>query len=83
MGLPKKKSTRHRKKSRASHFGLTSAQLTECSHCKRSIAPHRACQFCGHYKGKEVFKVLTKEEKKKAREAKAKAKREGKTPKKK
>ncbi len=76
MGVPSKKSTRHCKKSRASHFALKKLALTKCSNCNKMIPPHRVCPFCGHYKGQEVFKVLTKEEKKKAKDAKAKAKTE-------
>lgn len=83
MGTPTKKSTRHKKKSRASHFRLHLAKLTECANCHRSILPHHVCPFCGHYKGKEVIKVLSKEEKKKAKEVKAKAKSEKRSQKKK
>lgn len=83
MGTPTKKSTRHRKKSRAAHFGLKALSLSQCSHCHKAIRPHRVCPFCGYYQGMEVIKVLTKEEKKKAKEAKAKAKSEKKPAKKK
>jgi len=83
MGLPAKKSTRHQKKSRASHFALSAKKLSECSNCHRQIMPHRACPFCGYYKGKQEITILTKEEKKKAKEQKAKAKTEKRASKKK
>ncbi|MBU1148567.1 50S ribosomal protein L32 [Patescibacteria group bacterium] len=76
MALPTKKSTSSKKKKRASHFSLVAKKLAKCTNCLRMTMPHRVCPFCGYYKGKEVFKVLTKEEKKKAREKKAKAKSE-------
>ena len=79
MALPVKKSTRNKTKSRASHFSLKKPGLSVCSNCQRKIPPHRACPFCGHYQGKEIYKVLTKEERKKAKEAKAKAKSEKRT----
>ncbi len=67
MGLPGKRLSRSSKRRRASHFALSKKQLAACSKCKRAIAPHRACPYCGTYKSREVLKLrvpkLKKEEK--------------------
>jgi large subunit ribosomal protein L32 len=44
---------------------MYSNNLSVCSHCKKSIMPHRVCPYCGYYKGKPVIVVETVEEKKK------------------
>lgn len=54
MGLPSKKTPKSKTKSRRSHHALRKVRLQECPKCKKSILPHRACLFCGTYRGKEV-----------------------------
>ncbi len=60
MGLPGKRLSRSSKRRRASHFALSPKTLTECKKCKKSILPHRACAYCGTYKGRDVIKMKTK-----------------------
>ena len=59
---------------RRSHLALKNKALVACSHCKKMIAPHVVCKYCGYYKGKEVVnvtaKALKKAEKTKQRSAK-------------
>ena len=57
MGLPGKRLSRSSKRRRASHFALSKKQLTACVKCKRNIAAHRACPYCGTYKSREVIKL--------------------------
>lgn len=63
MGLPAKRRTRSSKRERASHFALSTLQLTRCGHCQRLILPHRVCAHCGWYRGREVLHLETKLEK--------------------
>jgi len=45
---------------RRSHLALKKRTLSACSHCKKMIAPHTVCKYCGFYKGREVVNVLAK-----------------------
>jgi len=45
---------------RRSHLALKKKSLLSCSHCKKMIAPHTVCKYCGYYKGREVVNVLAK-----------------------
>jgi len=70
MGIPSKRRTKQQKRERASHFALVKVGLTTCSHCKKTIIPHRVCPFCGYYGGREVVK-MDKYFKKRERQRKA------------
>lgn len=68
MGLPARHHSRSRVNKRRSHLAIKPINLAKCSHCGEMISPHQVCPFCGYYKEKEVidvFKGLTKKEKKK------------------
>lgn len=45
---------------RRSHLALKKKDLIACSHCKKMIAPHMVCKYCGYYEGREVVNVLAK-----------------------
>jgi len=50
------------------HLFLKRAVLSLCPKCQKPVLPHTVCRNCGTYKGEEVidvFKKLTKKEKKK------------------
>lgn len=59
---------------RRSHLALKKQTLIACSQCKKMIQAHRACQYCGTYKGRTVIdvagKTLKKAQKRTARQAK-------------
>lgn len=57
MAEPKKKSSKTRTGWRRSQFKKKTASLIVCSKCKQRILPHRACPFCGTYKGKQILKL--------------------------
>jgi large subunit ribosomal protein L32 len=57
MGLPGHRRTSSHKRRRAAHFALTEQTLQKCPKCGKPIMPHRACQNCGMYKGRQVLKV--------------------------
>ncbi|MCH7493068.1 50S ribosomal protein L32 [Patescibacteria group bacterium] len=74
MSTQAKKRTSQQKHERASHFALSPKQFSECPKCKKPVIPHRVCQFCGYYRGRDVLKLDTKEERKKKKGKKKEAK---------
>ena len=77
MGLPSKRRTKTSKKERASHFALKPTALSTCPKCSSPVMPHRACNKCGTYRGKEIIEIKTKAKnlQQKDKESKAKAKK--------
>ena len=61
MGVPKKKTTRSKKRHRQAHQKLSFSSLTRCPQCKAPKLPHFVCPECGYYKGKQVVKEVAKE----------------------
>lgn len=50
------------------HLFLEKPSLSLCSKCGKPVRPHNICLNCGYYKGREIidiFKKLTKKERKK------------------
>jgi len=60
---------------------LNKTFLTTCAKCGRPVLPHRICDYCGFYNGKEVIDVMAKltkkEKKRRAKEEAAAAKTHG------
>jgi len=75
MGLPAKRRTKQSKRERAAHFALKAVTLSVCPKCKHPVKPHRVCQNCGYYKGRDILKLASKD----ARQAKRKQKKAKKT----
>ena len=59
MPVPKKKTSKKRKKDRASHFGIKNVPLTKCKEpsCGAYIVPHAVCPECGMYKERQVLDI--------------------------
>lgn len=57
MAVPKRKTSKARKRKRRTHWKLTAPNLVECPQCHAPKVPHRVCRECGHYKGREVVSV--------------------------
>ncbi len=55
MAVPKRKTSKSKKRMRRSHHGLSSSSLVNCSHCGEPKIPHRVCPHCGFYKDREVI----------------------------
>jgi large subunit ribosomal protein L32 len=70
MANPKRRHSKQRGRLRRTFYKAKSGSLSKCSHCGKPKRPHKVCPFCGYYKGKERFAILTKEEKRKEREKK-------------
>lgn len=68
---PKKRHSRQRKGKRRASIHLKTSKTVLCPNCQTPILPHTICKHCGYYKGKEVIKIVTKEEKEKIKAAKS------------
>ena len=63
MSVPKKRRTLSSAKRRRAHHALKKITLTKCSQCGKAVEPHKACPFCGNYKGREAVKIKEKKTK--------------------
>ncbi|TQC51323.1 50S ribosomal protein L32 [Mycoplasmopsis mucosicanis] len=52
--VPKRKTSKQRKRKRRTHDALVSQNLVTCKNCSNMIQQHRVCQHCGFYKDKIV-----------------------------
>jgi len=66
MAHPKRQHSKQRSRKRRTHYKIRTPGLQPCSNCQQPIASHRACPFCGYYKGKPVVVIEKKEKKKKS-----------------
>ena len=57
MAVPKKRTSKMKKRQRRSHHGMPRLNLARCSHCGSAIRPHRVCHNCGQYKGAAVVQM--------------------------
>lgn len=59
MGVPKKRTSKMRRdRRRAGNNNLrTAVQVIKCPKCNEPVMPHRACESCGSYNGREVLQV--------------------------
>ncbi len=55
MAVPKRKTSKTKKRMRRSHHGLAGTSLISCSHCGEPKKSHRVCPHCGFYKDREVY----------------------------
>ena len=58
MPNPKRRHSKQRTAKRRSHDFLTPTVTSECPNCHQRIRAHRACPYCGTYKGREVIEVV-------------------------
>ena len=65
MALPKRQHSKQRGRKRRTHWKIEEPRLGVCTNCKKEIASHKVCPYCGHYKGKLVVEIKVKEKKKK------------------
>lgn len=57
MAVPKRKTSKMKKRMRKAANRHQGVQATFCNVCGKPAAPHRACPSCGNYKGKQVITV--------------------------
>jgi large subunit ribosomal protein L32 len=57
MPHPKRRHSKARRNRRRAHDFLKRHSLSECPNCHEMKMPHRACPYCGHYRGQEAMLV--------------------------
>jgi len=58
MAVPKRKTSKARRDKRRSNvWKLDAPGMAKCTKCGEYVLSHRVCKACGHYKGREIFKV--------------------------
>ncbi len=57
MAVPKRRTSKTRKRKRRTHWKISAPGLVECPKCREPKLPHRVCPECGNYKGKKAIEV--------------------------
>ena len=56
MAVPKRKTSKARKNQRRSNvWKMEAPELVRCPQCNEYKRPHRVCQSCGYYNGRQVI----------------------------
>ncbi|HBM16475.1 MAG TPA: 50S ribosomal protein L32 [Lentisphaeria bacterium] len=57
MGVPKRKTSKMKKKFRQGANRYEGIEVGICTSCKAPVLPHKACSSCGNYNGKQVITI--------------------------
>jgi large subunit ribosomal protein L32 len=57
MGVPKRKTSKMRLRTRKAANRFHAMQLGRCTQCGSRIPPHTACPSCGYYRGRQVLTI--------------------------
>jgi len=57
MGVPKRRMSKMRLRTRKAANRAKAPQLAACAQCGAKVRPHRVCPSCGYYKGRQVVSV--------------------------
>jgi large subunit ribosomal protein L32 len=57
MGVPKRKTSKMRLRTRKAANRWHAPKLSKCPQCGASLLSHTACTGCGYYKGRQVLTV--------------------------
>ena len=57
MAVPKKRTSKQRKRKRRTHYKAQDVAVHSCPKCGDPKIPHRVCPTCGHYRGEAVLEV--------------------------
>ncbi|MFQ5677938.1 MAG: 50S ribosomal protein L32 [Gemmatimonadota bacterium] len=57
MAVPKRRTSKQRKRKRRTHYRGRAQAHQSCPRCGDPRRPHRVCPNCGHYGGEEVVRV--------------------------
>ena len=57
MGVPKRKMSKMRLRTRKAANRWHAPQLNKCSQCGSTVQSHTACSSCGYYRGRQVLTV--------------------------
>jgi large subunit ribosomal protein L32 len=59
MAVPKRKTSKARKRKRRTHVKAEAPATQACPRCGDPKLPHRVCRNCGYYRDAEVIQVET------------------------
>ena len=59
MGVPKRRMSKMRLRTRKAANRPQTPQLSVCPQCGARVRPHRVCPSCGYYKGRQVISINT------------------------
>jgi large subunit ribosomal protein L32 len=57
MGVPKRKMSKMRQRTRRAANRWHAPQLISCAQCGSRTRPHTACPSCGYYRGRQVLTI--------------------------
>ncbi|HEV3066155.1 MAG TPA: 50S ribosomal protein L32 [Chthoniobacterales bacterium] len=57
MGVPKRRTSKMRLRTRKAANRWHAPQLTNCPQCSSKVRGHTACPSCGYYRGRQVLTV--------------------------
>ncbi|MDH3733063.1 MAG: 50S ribosomal protein L32 [Gemmatimonadota bacterium] len=57
MAVPKRRTSKQRKRKRRTHYKAQDSASQACPRCGDPKRPHRVCPTCGHYADREVVRV--------------------------
>ncbi len=57
MGVPKRKMSKMRLRTRKAANRWHAATLNKCGQCSSPLPSHIACPACGYYKGRQVLTI--------------------------
>ena len=60
MAVPKRKTSKQRRNTRAANWKLSAPTMSECPQCHEMKQAHRVCPKCGYYKGNQVIVIKQK-----------------------
>ena len=57
MAVPKRRTSKSKKRKRRNHFRAAPIAIQKCPRCGDPKRPHRVCPSCGYYAGKKQVGV--------------------------
>ena len=63
MAVPKRKTSKQRKHTRAANWKISAPALVECPQCHEYKRAHAVCEKCGYYDGEKKITVKSDEKK--------------------
>ena len=57
MAVPKKRTSKQRKRKRRTHFKAAPVPVQTCPKCGDAKVPHRVCPSCGYYRDSPVLEI--------------------------
>ena len=55
MAVPKRKTSKARKRKRRAHLAISAPASSSCERCGSPKVPHAVCESCGFYRGRDVL----------------------------